>query len=280
MKKIFLIIALIFIAGIFALNEYLLYKQRPKDLAFVEEVTKPAVRFVRKFYKENNRLPDMDKHDFAEAGLKCLGTMGIYKGGDKFQDKNYKDFAKEIYIPENQYIIWIWRGEWAELYYSANSTIYSNIGKIYFPEETEEREITMEDFPTRFVWNGKNASPVLDTEMKQSYKTLITQASCLPPDFNGKYKIAQFGAGTMVHGFFIINLESGVVTEGFTFEIALDYSVDSELIIRNPKEAVLDCWKDELEAGEKIPEWCITEYYRFENEELKMIGQSKTEEEK
>ena len=185
MKKIFLIIALIFIAGIFALNEYLLYKQRPKDLAFVEE-----------------------------------------------------------------------------------------------SEKIEEREITMEDFPTRFVWNGKNSAPVLDTEIKQNYKTLITQAACLPPNFNGKYKIAQFGAGTMAHGFFIINLESGVVTEGFTFEVALDYSVDSELLIRNPKKAVLDCWKDEIAAGEKIPEWCITEYYRFENEELKMLGQLKSEAEK
>ena len=146
--------------------------------------------------------------------------------------------------------------------------------------EENEEEISKDNFPSSFVWNGKNSAPVLDTEIKQNYKTLITQAACLPPDFNGKYKIAQFGAGTMAHGFFIINLESGVVTEGFTFEIALDYSVDSELIIRNPKEAVLDCWKDELEAGEKIPEWCITEYYRFENEELKMIGQSKTEEEK
>ena len=145
-------------------------------------------------------------------------------------------------------------------------------------KKIEESEIVMEDFPTRFVWNGKNSAPVLDTEIKQNYKTLITQAACLPPNFNGKYKIAQFGAGTMAHGFFIINLESGVVTEGFTFEIALDYSVDSELIIRNPKEAVLDCWKDELEAGEKIPDWCITEFYRFENEELKMIGQSKPEE--
>ena len=66
-----------------------------------------------------------------------------------------------------------------------------------------------------------------------------------------------------------------VVTEGFTFEIAPDYSINSELIIKNPKKAIFDCWKDEIEAGEKIPEWCITEYYRFENEKLTMIKQVK-----
>lgn len=136
------------------------------------------------------------------------------------------------------------------------------------PSKPENAVICIENNQT---WNGTNAEPVLDTETKKSYRTIITEASRMPPDFNGKYKIVQFGAGTMANGFFIINLETGAVTEGFTFEFALDYSIDSKLIIRNPKEAILDFWKDELENGEEIPDWCITEYYLFENDKLTLL---------
>lgn len=116
---------------IFLYGEYLLYKQKPKDLAFVEEVIKPAVLFTRKFYEENGVLPA--EEDFAHAGLKCAGRVYIYTEGKKFQNKDYKDFKKEIVIPEGHYIIAIWRGEWDELYYSRCALIYSNVGEIYFP---------------------------------------------------------------------------------------------------------------------------------------------------
>ena len=132
-------------------------------------------------------------------------------------------------------------------------------------------ENTVTSIESNQTWNGTNAEPVLDTETKKNYRTIITEAARMPPDFNGKYKIAQFGAGTMANGFFIINLETGEVTEGFTFEFALDYSIDSKLIIRNPKEAILDFWKDELKDGEEIPDWCITEYYIFEDGKLTLL---------
>ena len=94
----------------------------------------------------------------------------------------------------------------------------------------------------------------------------------MEPDFNGKYKIAEFGAGTMANGFFIINLETGVVTEGFSFELGLDYSLNSNIIIKNPEKEVRDFWKDEVKNGGKIPEWCNTEYYLFEDDELKVLN--------
>lgn len=128
-----------------------------------------------------------------------------------------------------------------------------------------------EEYPSNLTWNGTNAKPILDTDSKKNYRTVITEASKLPPDFNGKYKIASFGAGTMAHGFFIINLETGVVTEGQTFEYSLDYSIDSKLIISNPKEVILDYWKDELAEDEEIPRWSITHYYLFEDDQLMEI---------
>ena len=128
-----------------------------------------------------------------------------------------------------------------------------------------------EDYPSSLTWNGTNAQPILDTDSKKNYRTIITEASQLPPDFNGKYKIASFGAGTMANGSFIINLETGVVTEGPGFEYSLDYSINSNLIIRNPKEDILNFWKDELGEDEEIPLWSITEYYLFEDDQLTMI---------
>ncbi len=139
------------------------------------------------------------------------------------------------------------------------------------PLAKQNEACAKEDFPSDFKWNGTNAEPILDTDLKQKYRTIITEASRMQPDFNGKYKIAQFGAGTMANSFFIINLETGVVTGGFAFEFALDYSIDSKLIIRNPKETILDYWKDGLKDGEEIPGWCITEYYLFEDDKLTLI---------
>lgn len=150
-------------------------------------------------------------------------------------------------------------------------TAESSEKKLLFLPAKETETSDKEDFPSDFKWNGTNAEPVLDTDLKQNYRTIITKASRMQPDFNGKYKIVQFGAGTMSNGFFIINLESGLVTEGFSFEFELDYSLDSKLIIKNPKEVILDFWKEELEAGGEIPGWCTTEYYIFEDDKLTLI---------
>lgn len=146
-------------------------------------------------------------------------------------------------------------------------------------ENTAENFILKDSYPSDIKWNENFVEPVLDTEMKRNYRTIITKASRLPPDFNGKYKIAKFGAGTSAYGFFIINLENGVVTEGFTFEFSLDYSLDSKLIIRNPKKEVLDYWVGEVESREEIPDWYITEYYLFEDEEFSLLKSERVNQE-
>ncbi|MDD5930505.1 MAG: hypothetical protein PUC37_11955 [Spirochaetales bacterium] len=146
-------------------------------------------------------------------------------------------------------------------------------------ENTAENFIFKDSYPSDIKWNENFAEPVLDTEMKRNYRTIITKASRLPPDFNGKYKIAKFGAGTSAYGFFIINLENGVVTEGFPFEFSLDYSLDSKLIIRNPKKEVLDYWVGEVESREEIPDWYITEYYLFEDEEFSLLKSERVNQE-
>lgn len=120
--------------------------------------------------------------------------------------------------------------------------------------------LNFEDFPAVKSWSGKHCEPVLDTDLKKQYRTLIKQNAAEEPNFNGIYRIAMFGAGTGWHGFFVINLESGIVTEGIFNEFGLEYSKDSRMLVVNPPETILDYWQDE----EYIPARAFSSYLLFE----------------
>ncbi|MBP5451054.1 MAG: hypothetical protein J6Y16_02335 [Treponema sp.] len=124
-------------------------------------------------------------------------------------------------------------------------------------------KLELSAFPKDSEWNGKRKTPVLDTAQKKNYKTIILEAAKQKPNFNGKYRIVTYGAGTMANSFFIIDLETGIVTEGFTFEFNLEYSVDSRMIIRNSPSEIIEFWEPEISEDDYIPDWSITEYYIF-----------------
>ena len=121
--------------------------------------------------------------------------------------------------------------------------------------------LKFEDFPAVKNWNGKRCAPVLDTDFKKQYRTLIKQNAADEPNFNGIYRIAEFGAGTGWHGFFVINLETGIVTEGIFNEFGLEYSKDSRMLVVNPSATILDYWQDE----EYIPARAFSSYLLFED---------------
>ena len=124
--------------------------------------------------------------------------------------------------------------------------------------------LKFEDFPSAKQWNGKHTAPVLDTDLKKQYRTLIRQNAAEEPNFNGIYRIAMFGAGTGWHGFFVINLETGIVTEGIFNEFGLEFSKDSRMLVVNPPETILDYWQDE----EYIPVRAFSSYLLFEEEQF------------
>lgn len=105
---------------------HLAEEQIKKDKKFIDTEMKPAIIFVKDFYKKSGYCPA--ESDFRHTNLQCKGRIDIHIEGTTFKDENYDDFKKEIIIPKNEYIIWIWRGEWAELYYSYTNKIYSNNG--------------------------------------------------------------------------------------------------------------------------------------------------------
>ncbi len=127
-RKIIIICGLSFIAvlSVFLALNHLAEEQIKKDRNFIDNEMKPAIIFVKDFYEKNGYCPV--ESDFRHTNLQCKGRIDIHIEGTTFKDENYDDFKKEIIIPKNEYIIWIWRGEWAELYYSYTNKIYSNNG--------------------------------------------------------------------------------------------------------------------------------------------------------
>lgn len=129
-RKIIIICGLSFTAAfavfLIVIFNHLAEEQIKKDKKFIDTEMKPAIIFVKDFYEKNGYCPA--ELDFRHTNLQCKGRIDIHIEGTTFKDENYDDFKKEIIIPKNEYIIWIWRGEWAELYYSYTNKIYSNNG--------------------------------------------------------------------------------------------------------------------------------------------------------
>ncbi len=117
------------------------------------------------------------------------------------------------------------------------------------------------DFPTKYTFSGKHSNPILDTDFKRKYRTIINSKAKENPNFNGKYCIVEFGYGSSVHYYFIIDLETGVVFNGMTNEFGIQYSIDSRLLIINPSEPIIEYWNEE----KTIPIRCKTSYVLFEN---------------
>ena len=129
-RKTVIIFSLSFTAAfavfLIVIFNHLAEEQIKKDKKFIDTEMKPAIIFVKDFYEKNGYCPA--ESDFRHTNLQCKGRIDIHIEGTTFKDANYDDFKKEIIIPKNEYIIWIWRGEWAELYYSYTNKIYSNNG--------------------------------------------------------------------------------------------------------------------------------------------------------
>jgi hypothetical protein len=126
--------------------------------------------------------------------------------------------------------------------------------------------LSFADFPTDNIWDENECIPILDTQFKMRYQTIITNASKSEPDFDGKYKIVTFGYGSGAQYFFIIDLNSGNVFEGIPSTHGIKYELNSSLIIINDPDIVLE-WKGEND----IPEWVFSEYILWKNNDYKKL---------
>jgi hypothetical protein len=123
-------------------------------------------------------------------------------------------------------------------------------------------------FLTKNNWNGNVCIPVLDSLNKRNYRTIITNAAKQDPNFDGKYRIVEFGYGSGAQMFFIIDLNSGNVYEGIPSTHGIKYTVNSSLIIINDPDIVLKNWQY---WDEDMPNWVFIEYVLWRNNNYKKI---------
>jgi hypothetical protein len=123
-------------------------------------------------------------------------------------------------------------------------------------------------FSTKNNWDKNVCMPILDTSNKRNYRTIITNASKQEPNFNGKYRIVEFGTGSSAQMFFIIDLNNGNVYEGIPSTHGIKYTVNSSLIIINDPDIVLENWKG---WDEDIPNWVSIEFVLWENDNYKKL---------
>jgi len=143
-----------------------------------------------------------------------------------------------------------------EINYETFSLIIDSI-KLDFPH-----------FPTNYIWDNTIFDPILDTEIKMNYKTIITNASKEMPNFDGKYRIVEFGYGSGAQYFFIIDLNNGNVYEGKPSIFGIKYELESSLIIINEPEEILEYWSG---WEETIPNWTNMEYLLWQDNQFKNL---------
>jgi hypothetical protein len=138
-------------------------------------------------------------------------------------------------------------------------------------EETSDKtpKYQFEQYPAKFEETNTSKKPILSTKVTKRYKTVITQASTLPANFAGHYRVATWGCGTDCRGFAIINKHTGATytLPGVDYiagvpgndEDRLQYKENSRLFI------ITGLLNDETEG--KF-------YYLWEGERLKLISKS------
>jgi hypothetical protein len=126
-----------------------------------------------------------------------------------------------------------------------------------------------DQFKTNNVWDKKICPPILDTKLKLRFRTIINNAAAMEPNFDGKYKIIIFGAGSGITAYFVLDLNTGIVYEPHSPSyFGMDYNVNSSLLIINPPTEVIQYWEPGYNT---IPGWVQTEYLIIMNEKLRTL---------
>jgi hypothetical protein len=146
--------------------------------------------------------------------------------------------------------------------FAGSANLYSQMLWEEMKRLGENIRIDFSLFPTKNTWQEKEYSPVLDTPSKKQYRTIITEGAKMAANFDGKYRIVAFGAGSGVQYFFIIDLNNGNVYEGRTSSCGIKYNANSSMIIINPLENMF--WED----GDLVPRWSFVEYVKWTGEEF------------
>jgi len=85
--------------------------------------------------------------------------------------------------------------------------------------------------------------------------------------FAGRYHILTGGCGTMCQVYYAIDIDTGKILDSVTTSLGACYQEDSLLFISNPDLSL---------AGEPLPKWASTTYYKFDGKKFIEIKSTKT----
>ena len=63
------------------------------------------------------------------------------------------------------------------------------------------------------AWNGKPATPRLETPLAKAHETIIRKQAAQGPNFAGHYRVVDWGCGTSCAAYVIVNERTGTVYE-------------------------------------------------------------------
>jgi len=128
---------------------------------------------------------------------------------------------------------------------------------------------TFDQFKVTDKFTGKSATPILQTRMQKTFRTMIRDAAQAGPNFAGHYALAQWGCGAGCVSMAVVDCKTGKTVDGpfnlLGFDLSnlyeggeeqLDFRPDSRLIIAR------GC------PGEKD---CGTYYYEWTNDHFKLL---------
>lgn len=150
----------------------------------------------------------------------------------------------------------------------------------YIYEEKQENSKNFPDFssyPVDYDFFGTPAEPDFSTNTNAlQFVTKIKEGAKNGPNFAGKYTIVTWGCGTSCQSSAILDTENGkIITLGIISAYGISYRLDSNLLIINPKENIPESLLNEnTYPNEHYPLGSVpggSDYYYFENEELKFI---------
>ena len=137
-----------------------------------------------------------------------------------------------------------------------------------FMSSISENGFKFNAYETENSWSGSNHPPILDTPFKRNFKTILTEAAKIEPNFDGKYVLVSWGCGTECQHFAIIDVETGIVTDGLTTRWGQNFRADSSLVIVNDPNLF---FAESGSGGDWLPEMFHTEYYRWDGEQLILL---------
>lgn len=148
-----------------------------------------------------------------------------------------------VHTCAGDYVVWVWGAvkEQGGVYKRSNElqAVQSKALTCKDVLERQELRLATSTDSTLEVYEGEYATEPNFAIFKEAseQKRILTEALKRGPTFAGKFTVAEWGCGSNCQQHAVMNVETGlVVAYGPQTEYGVQYSLDSTLLVSNPKE--------------------------------------------